>query len=133
MCNLKSFKEMVKEKKMHKYTMFYNLSSLHFFIQTSFSMCTTLRGLDFFHYMFVYKTPRKKPERLKARISSLAFNPQCAFIICFLPLSPILMFRSEDRDKYNPEFLAFISAMTLIFSISSKRGSFQGINLNPLS
>lgn len=83
MCNLKSFKEMVK--KMHKYqTMFYNLSSLRFFIQTSFSVCTTLRGLDFFTVcLSVYKTSREKPERLKARISSLAFNPQCAFIIHF--------------------------------------------------
>lgn len=33
----------------------------------------------------VYKTPRQKPESLKARSSSLAFKPQCAFIIHFVP------------------------------------------------
>lgn len=59
----------------------------YIFLQTLFfHSAPPQEGWNFFiACLSVYKIPRQKLESLKARISSLAFKPQCAFIIHLVP------------------------------------------------
>lgn len=122
-------------KKWMSVHVFYSFK-LHFFVQAYiFFNLHYLKRIGFFLFFFtvcpsVYKTPSERPESLMARICSLAFNPQCAFVTYFVPLNAILVLRNGEK---NSKFHTFISFMTLIFNISSNWGGCQERGINTLS